>query len=357
MNSKIVFLIMPLIISSTSNLPLIINLDRTNAVSGPIITFKPIEISTPPTINDDFLYCDLYGPFDIDNLKNVNATFTYEFHTVASQNIIERIRLLNSSNSVVASSAKNTIAYTRGFRNEVTFTIPLKNYLTNNGLTLKFEIINSSSREILKGYSAAIYPSSKSYISGVTLKRNVYQSRSVGFYADGEQLNEAIETFDFTHFGDYLDVDYYYRLDINKNTFLYPNDYNLNFTYNYAYLWFNDDDNLFPYYYHNSSGDITIPISLVRKGDVISFKYNKTFYLNRRTLQISDTYRSGFIATSDFYLPVNGRTKFNNKQLWFEINNMGLDGLSTSIPVRYDTSKSLVGVCKDGDYCVIGGKR
>ena len=30
------------------------------------------------------------------------------------------------------------------------------------------------------------------------------------------------ETFDFTTIGDYLDVDYYYRLDVSKNKFSYP---------------------------------------------------------------------------------------------------------------------------------------
>ena len=72
---------------------------------------------------------------------------------------------------------------------------------------------------------------------------------------------------------------------------------------------------------------------------------------------MSDHYINGYVLTNDFYLPINGRKKFNQKQLYFDLNQIGYDGLTTSIPLKYDVDKSLVGTCTDGDYCIVGGKR
>jgi len=352
MSYKSVFVFMPLIVSSLINLP--------EGQWFKMPNYKPSSMSLVPISSldlqlDDYFNCDFYGPFSLSNINDININLTYRLYSVSSQNIIERIRLFDSSNHAVSVSSKATFYYTKGSTKEVSFLLSLEDYLTNNGLTLKFEIINSSTKAVLKTHSASFYPRSESYISGVTLKRNIYTSKSLGFYGDGLNINEAYETFDFTNFGDYLDIDYYYRLGIDKVSFDYPNSYD--FTFEYAYLWFNDDQNLFPYYKHQNNGDIYIPITLYKQGNKIRFKYAKNFYINKRTLQISDVYRSGFVATRDFYLPVNGKNKFNNKQLCFELHNMGLDGLSTSIYLRYDVSQSLVGVCKDSDYCIIGGRK
>lgn len=357
MSYKIISLLIPLLISSVARFPVFTQADEPNA--RPVLTFTPIDpgfdSSSSLPIGEDYFSCNTYGPFSLENPQDQDITFTYEFYSIPTQFIIERIRLLNYSGSVVASSAKTETYYYSGHRNSPTFTLPLRNYWTANGLTLIFEIVKSSDRSVLKSYSVSFYPPSNSFIAGTYLKRNTYTSNNLGFYGKDNALSPLYETYDFTRFGDYLDVDYYYRLNVSNNHFYYKNNEILN--YQSAYLYFNDSDNLFPYYTHDDNDDIYIPLKLVKNNDTITFKYNRTFYINKRTLQISDTYRSGFVTTQDFYLPVNGRIKFNGKQIYFQLNQMGLDSLSTEIGVRYDTTKSLVGVCKDGDYCIIGGKR
>ena len=364
MTYKVLFITLPLTIASISNLPkgsFVADYNQINAKSN-TLTLKPIDepSSSPapisfPTSNEDFFSCDSCGPFPLSNPQDFSATFTYKLYSISSQSIIERIRLFNSANSVVSSSSKAAKSYTQGKRISVIFTIPLRNYWNANGLTLKFEILNASTYAVLKAYSATFYPPSNSVIPATTLKRNIYYSRSLGFYSDGSQMKEMVETFNFKNFGDYLNVDNYYRLDVNKNTFLYPN--NFTFTYSEAAIYFNDSDNLFPYYTHQANGDIYIPIKLTKSGNTITCSYNKNFYINKRTLQMSDTYRTGFALTQDFYLPINGRNKFNGKQIYFEFNSLGLDGISTTMPVRYLADKSIVGNCNDGDYCVVGGRR
>ena len=355
---KIFALIVPLAVSSLIKNPCFVNFNSPQAISSKL-TIKPISLdssfSSIPT-GTDYFDCDTYGPFPLSSVTNdTEMTFTYQLYSISSQSIIERIRLLDSSNIVAHASSKPSKSYICGTRNTVTFTVPLRDYLTNNGLTLKFDVLRASDRYILKSYSVTFYPPSNSTVSWVYLKQNVYTSKSLGFYAENNAMQELIEKLDFTHFGDYLDVDYYYRLDLSKNTISYPN--NCAFRFTNAYLAFNDKDRLFPYYPHQVSGDINIPLKMVKVGNTIVLQFKNNFYINKRTLQISNSYRTGFVLTKDFYLPINGKSKFNGKQLYFVLEGIGLDNISTTIPLKYDVSKSLVGVCKDGDYCVIGGRR
>ena len=299
----------------------------------------------------DYFYCSAYGPFPLDNPKNPDVTFSYELHSIPSQTLIERIRLFKNG-SVVSASSKSSFSYTKGQRKNVSFTIPVSDYWTSNGLELRFEILNSS-RSILKAYSSSFYPSRNTQVPASTLKSALYTSNSLGFYGDGNQMCELKELFDFRTIGDYIDNDYYYRLDVSRNYFLYPNNYD--FSYKSAKLRFNDDEYLFPYYSHNDNGDIEIPLSLQVKSDRVLFAFNKTFYVNKRTLDTSDSYQSGWAISSNFYLPVNGRKKFNGKTIYFELNEIGYDKISTTIPLKFELNRTIVGVCTDGEYCVIGG--
>lgn len=353
MTYRIFALIAPLVVSSIITFPSEPIVYRDNAISLPL-SLKPIEISEEP--GNDYFNCTTFGPFNLNTVtNNESVTFTYELRSIASQEIIERVRLLNTSGNVVSASSKASIYYSKGQRNSVNFALSIRDYLTRNGLTLKFEIIRKSDRTVLKAYSSTFYPSSDELISWVSLKQSFHTSKALGFYGDGTNMQPLIEKLDFTHFGDYLDIDYYYRLDIHRNLIYYPN--NCAFRYTNAYLRFNDNNYLFPYLTHQSSGDINIPLTMVKNSNTIYLKFKNSFYINKRTLQISDYYRSGFVYTKEFYLPVNGRTKFNGKQLYFHLEGVGLDNITTTIPIKYETSTSIVGVCKDGDYCIIGGKR
>ena len=362
MTFKLGFLLIPLTISSIINVPITSIENHENKLPsfsflpGPGDTsFSILPSSSFVPIGEDYFYCPEYGPFPLDNCSNFDATFTYALYSIPSTSIIERIRLLNASNSVVASSSKASFNYSSGRRKSVTFTVPIKDYWSANGLTLKFEILDSASRAILKAFSVTFYPPSQKTFLGANLKRSSYTSRSLGFYGDGEGIKELVETFDFTTIGDYINVDYYYRLKLNQNYFLYSGNNEL--TANSVNLRFNDDDNLFPYFSHDNNGDIILPLNLYKNGSLVSFKPKNTLYVNKRTLQMSDTYRSSFGSTKDFYLPINGRKKFNNKQVYIDFVRLGKDQISTSIPIKYDVNQSLVGVCTDGGYCIVGGNR
>lgn len=348
--------------------------DKENKVPG-FISINPIDESDLPSISfssehssslssytsssssqiepeGDSFYCSRYGPF-IANSSNFNVAFGYKLYSIESQRIIERIRILDSTNTVVSASSKPSIEYTKGTQNCVEFTIPIKDYLNNNGLTLFFELLNSSTRTVLKRYSTTFYPLKDLTVPYSELKNAIYTTYSFGFKGNGITLENTTESFDFREMGDYLNVDNYYSLDLSNNYFKYLNTYY--FTYKSATLRFNDSINQFPYLTHQSNGDISIPLSLNKDGQKVSLSFKNWIYVNRKTLEMSETYRSNCILTKKFYLPINGKSKFNHKMLYIDFTGLGDSQLSTTVPLRYDVSKSLVGLSGDGENYVVGG--
>ena len=320
--------------------------------SSAITSSRPssLSASNKPDV-EDYFYCDRYGPFPLRNISNFDATFVYELNHIDSQQIIERIRLFKNG-SVVSASSKGVYSYTKGERKSVTFTINLRDHFSTSGLEIRFEIINTN-YQVLKGHAVTIYPPSFSNIQASVLKSAPYQSQTIAFDGDGKEMRAFKERFDFTGIGDYIDNDYYYRLDIKRNKFLYPNDIIL--SYKAIKLRFNDSEYLFPNFTHQANGDIIIPLLLTRDGEKINFRFKNKFYVNKRTLDISDTYLTNYISTSDFYLPINGLKKFNGTTLYIDIEEIGADKISTTIPLRYELNRAIVGTCSDGGYCVSGG--
>lgn len=310
--------------------------------------------SSTPSSSADYFYSEKYGPFSESNPNDVTASFTYGLNSIDSQYVIERMRIFQGS-TVVSATSKATFYYEKGTRKTVSFDVPIRNYLSTNGLTIKIEILNSS-YSVLKAFATDFNLPSNSYIQPHVLKSGAYTSKSLGFYGDGETMQGVYETFDFTSIGDYLDVDYYYRLDVSNNKFSYPNS-DLTLDYKSIYLSFNDSEYMFPSVTHDGYGDIKIPLTIQRVGNKINFKYKNSFYVHKRSLDISDTYKQGYVLTSDFYLPINGRKRFNGKNLYIEINEMGLDKISTKFSLRYDIDKSIVGLSTDGTHYVTGGNK
>ena len=326
-------------------------------ISYPLIKSSSFNSSSSSTAvpgydpqTGDYFYSEKYGPFKVGDSKDTEVTFTYELNSINSQRIIERLRLLRKG-SVVCASSHAAFSYTKGERKNTTFTFYNRNYLTGEGLELRFEILTFN-YEILKSYCVTVFPPSRNSVLATTLKRNVYTSKTLGFYGDGKMC-EIKDVFDFTKIGDYVDNDYYYRLDIGRNAFYYSNEYKI--TIESAFLRFYDDDNLFPNFTHESNGEIVLPLKIHQRNERLSFLFVNKFYVDKKTLDISDTYQPDYIITSSFYLPINGLRKFNGKTLYIDINGLGLDGISTTIPLKYELNRIIVSSCENGEYCVHGG--
>ena len=319
--------------------------------SRPLISRSSKTSSSYGEMTDkDCFYSDKYGPFSSDDPEPVEMTFTYGFVSIDSQTIIERVRLFKS-NSVVSASSKPSFSYTKGQIKEVTFNVNIRDYIDDKGIELRFEIVNSS-RIVLRAYTANLFPPSKSRINATTLKQNVYVSRPLGFYGNGEEMCEIKEEIDFTSFGDYVDNDYYYRLDIGRNAFASTNS---KIACSSARLFFDDFGYVFPNFPHSTNQNIELPLKMKQKNGIVSFAFIDKFYINKKTLDISYYYQPNYIVSSSFYLPINSLRKFNGKILFIEIKDLGMDQISFTYPLKYELNRLVVGACSNGEYCIHGG--
>lgn len=294
----------------------------------------------------------IYGPFKYGD-PDYYITFQYRYY-FQSQNIRERLRLSNNSGQVY-SSTQNSHHYTSGTLQSVTFKVPISNLMTTQGLGMTFEIYDANST-ILKSYPTINFnfPQTQ-FINFQTLKNGIFSSENFAFFADGISLFGINERLDFTSFSDYLDVDYYYRLNLGNLKFAYFS--LIPFNYESATLRFIDKERLFPFLSHDINHEVKLPISLKSNGNVISFAFKDKYYINKQTLQISETFKPNYALTGDFYLPINGKKIFNHKTLFLDINGIGVNKISTTISLNYDADKDLMGLCHDAVHCIVGGMK
>lgn len=301
----------------------------------------------------DYFVSDVYGPFNVGD-PDFDAKFSYRAN-IDNQRIIESFQLFpfNSQEPYVTTNHAQFL-YRNNALIETTFTVPINRYLTNKGLTLKFEILSYPSRQVLKSYSAMLFPCTQPGWSVESMKTGYCFTRSIGFYGSGQALTNITEAFNFHYLDDYIDNEYYYRLDLKNNYIKYDSKFNL--TYGSINLKIEDKSNLFPYFSHDSNNNIVIPLKATQEeNEKVTFSIKNTLFVNRKTLQMSDSMRFGFIATRDFYFPINERNKLNNQMMNFEVTNFGKSKITASFPLQYIAGEPLVGTSGNARYYVVGG--
>ena len=299
----------------------------------------------------DYFNCPIYGPFKVGD-PDFNATFSYRAD-IDNQQILERLRVYTASGELLNAQTNLTKTYEDNALEEATFLVPLRSCFSIKGITLKFEILAKSNRAILKEYSATFYPLNIPNYNYQFYKNNVYESLPIGFCGDGHGMRAIKETIDFTGLGDYLESDYYYRLDVNTKHFVYNSMFPL--TYKSINLRFEDHERLFPYYSHDDNDNVIIPLSVNTYVTKATLKYKRNFYINKRTLETGDSYYNGFVFSSSFYLPINGKERFDNKILYLDFVEFSKSKITISYPLRYISGKALVGTAPEGEFYISGG--
>ena len=319
-------------------------------ISAGSFKYSRTSSSSNPDDNSDYIECPMYGPFKVGD-PNFEVNFTYRIFG-PSRKVNERLRIISPTGSVIYAYVNETKDYIEDSLEVASFTMPIKECLTNNGMTFKFEVVDKTKHLIVADYGATFYPISNDKPTTQELKSSVYETRDIGFYADGKAIKGIKEKYDFTSLTDYLDIDYYYRLNLTNINFKYSSLFD--FSYDSISLRFEDRENLFPYLNHDGV-NINIPLATTKINDILTLKYKNSFYVNKRTLQLSNVSHPGYAPSTYFYLPVNGKRIFNNKLLYLDVVGLGKSKLNASFPIRYVADRSLVGLCGDSDYYIEGG--
>ena len=330
---------------------------QANEQSG-VFNSAPSSITSSPYPNysyksgADYFSSDIYGPFNVGD-PDFDATFTYRAD-IENQQIVECFLLCDMSGDPYVATNHAPFYYSNRQTIETTFTIPIHRYLTEKGVILKFQILSHPSRQVLKNYSVRIYPCLQAGWTYEEYMRGLYITRGIGFYGDGKGLKEVTEAYYFHHIGEYIDNDYYYKLDLENNYMNYDSKFPL--TYESIKLRFLDREGVFPKFKHDSNKNIVIPLKATVDDEATArFSIKNALYVNRLTLEMSDSYQKGWSKTRDLYFPINQRNKMNNKQMYIDFVNYGKSKVNMTFPLEYICGEPLLGNSANGHYYVTGG--
>ena len=347
---KLILIALVTLLSSCSSNPKG-NTKSESSIPVPSALSSPYPKSSKASI--DYFVSDVYGPFNVGD-PDFDATFSYRAN-ISNQQIIESIEICPfSSGSPYATINHAPFYYQDNALIETTFTIPIHHYLTNKGLTLKFELLSYPSREVLKSYETKFFPNVQPGWTAEELKKGFYFTKYIGFYGSGQALSPVTETFNFKYIGDFIDNNYYYRLDLANNYITYDSLFDL--SYEAINLKFEDRDYVFRYFSHDSNDNVILPIKAkLDSNDKVSFIFKNPLFVNKDTLDMSDSRRAGYVRTGYFYLPINKRDLLDEKAFTLEFVNFGKCKLNASFPLEYITGNSLVGTAGSSKYHVVGG--
>lgn len=289
---------------------------------------------------------NVIGPFDKFQ-NDVQIKFIY-FVSSRMANITEELRTFNGATGV--SYSKSTTAnhtVTSKIAN-ATFTLPLKKYFGDEGLKIKFTILQSGSA--LFTSEATIYPREPKTIN--VTKQNVQrvESKDLAFKLEKNEMILYRDDFNFVGFKNYIDADSYYSLTLSNNRFIYNQD---TLTCESAKLVVNDTNLIFRYLPHTDR-KVYLDLAVNNRKTYKSFRYKDDFYVNKFNLECSYYEIPDSVMTNNFYLPINKKRDFLGSKLELNLHNCGLNNYDFTFELTYDIFKNLVGSCINSDYCVKG---
>lgn len=300
-----------------------------------------------------FVSTSTIGPFEA---RGSDVSITFNYSSSSNQNFVASYFGvgLRSGNytSTQSSKAINLIANTNY---KITYNLPISNYLSNKGMYIYIKFFNYSTGKVLFEKEICLYPSSHSSINPNNYKQQPYISNTVAFSFISSLATEITEYFDFKELLDYVDVDNYYKFSFGNSKFTY--DAMRKISYGKIELIFDDVNTCFPFYKKEQDGLIHIPLKLKTSFKNISFSFSKGFYVNPVTLEMSDSYREGFVLTNDFYFPINKREYVDGYIFTIDAQDVGLDKINFKYDMKLDISREYVGTQYSSDAYIKGGIR
>lgn len=234
-------------------------------------------------------------------------------------------------------------------QNEIPFSFTIDDHVANfarEGIKVKLGIYDTSARTYVHYIERTLYSKKVEEIDINDINGDLVINKAFNL---GEE--EELEIYNFSNLSHIVEIDYYHHLDISSLNFVYKG-YKA-FSYEEAYLTFNDEHNLYPLIKEDNNKKV-ISLKLIQTETEISFAFND-LYVNKATLEMSSVPREEYLKTNYFYFPKN---KLNSLQgLSFDINvrGMGSYPLSFNYSFIINIDALLIGPCSLSEYCVVGG--
>ena len=293
--------------------------------------------------------CEPIGPFEMGD-ENVSYSWSYKSNQPL-KSARERLSVGFTSDNYSYFNTTAAHSVLRNRVNEITFNIPIHDYLGKDGLACKIEILISGS-EPIQTFNFTIKPISKQTIIVKDYLREYYEVYDLIVDPDND-IRIPSERYRFSGFIDYFNVDYYYRLDLSYLSIEY--EAMKEFPISSGYLHFKDYSRIFPLL--DIEGKIPyfdIPITTSFNNGIITINYAKTMYVNQKTLEMSLDPGVDLVPTNYFYLPINRCSDLLDQIFTIKFDSFGMNKNKFSWDMRYTNDRDLIGDCRNSEYCVDG---
>ena len=301
---------------------------------------------TLPTMNISFEL----GPYS-KYQNNPSIKYSIKSTYTSEKTIYEIIRFGTPSNpnQQTVTKANHSIGYNAKYEGYVT--VPTKTFLGDSGMRMALEVYDTNGTQ-LKTSVVTIYPRNSVTINPTTYSSATYScpvthvkvSNSLTFYTN--------EEYRFTNVEDYFNTDIYYRLPLEQFEIQTSLDSSI-FTYESAYLIIQGMEDCFPHLTY-TNGQVKIPLEVIYNTNRLRVNLLNNIYVHSKLLFISLTPLNNYVATKNFYLPINHLNDLMGASFTIEINKVGLNQSTFRWTASLISGSPLVGNCQSSGYCVVG---
>ena len=313
-----------------------------------------VETYTAKDYKGKFTYQPVkaYGPFTGDqDTFNFSVVFQYNgtkaLHRCQFQLIYYNIAK-NGTETVTKYSKPNlTNEHQKSFQ----YTYPISGLSKSKSIRIKYGLFSNELDDFADYVMFTFniqgnYSVDPFFISGAT-----YYNDKTRFYANGKFILEELE---FPGFKKILTTDRYNRILINEYYLTYYSpEY---FTYESAFLLYEDKKDIFKHVKVNDEGYKQIPLKLTEQGNRVYLDFEGNFGIDPNSLEMYIP-NSGKTMTNYFYVPKNTGSLLNGETFKIRINGAGFSHFFIECSVQFYVDTFIIGDCVEGDYCVIGGVR
>ena len=323
MKSKFILLlsVAPLLISAAPSKAIVPTMNISSPQYGPYEVYQDdveTEFAVLSTINSNVLVYEKVAFKDMN--KNQTRTITCPVHQMKYLSVAK-----------------------------IPITIPTSKYFGTGGMRISIAVFRSGDDYQYKSVNGIIYPPTSATVKPLEYLTGGYTTKTTAISFPNKQFKEK---FTFHNFADYFLTDIYYRVPLEQFAIEVTTEYK-DFPIGKGLMSLNNADVLFPNI-SSLGGLAIIAVDLKKEGDFYKISLAKNLYVHPKTLLMSDRPLVGYVATKNFYFPVNKMEDYQELNISFLITEVGHSKINLSWYSKCYLYSPLIGACSNSEYCVVG---
>ena len=294
---------------------------------------------------------DMIGPFRTSD-SNKTVSYSVISRIINPANVYEVFTFSNQNRSepVVIRKPLHALSFGRPSTDSVDIPTSL---LIDSGMDIKIELFNSNDVVLIQRTSRLFPIENKS--KTLSSNNTEYHSQIVMMKLDsGSNLETYTEDYAVGNNLDYFETSIYYRIPIEQFYIEVPDIPNYVLKYGGADLIVKGNKKYFPRLrYLMNEALVPLEVYYDDFDDVFRFKF-KQLYVDKKTLIMSLQPDTGFVATNNFYLPINKKEELSDLTFSISVFSFGINKMHLSWETRLFADHNYIGECQNSEYCVKG---